>query len=107
MKTEYKFGQYCTPLSRSDSKYFFVSVISNAINQDLKVNKKYMKDYDKHKELSHLQYWDGQYQKSLYGWAISEKFLVYGFKWVENTSQGFIENYNEDSDEGYFPKVDV
>ena len=84
-----------------------MSVISNAINQDLKVNKKYMKDYGKHKELSHLQYRDGQYQKSLYGWAISEKFLVYGFKWVENTSQGFIENYNEDSDEGYFPKVDV
>ena len=42
-------------------------------------------------------YMDGQYQK----------FLVYGFKWVENTSQCFIENYNEDSDEGYFPKVDV
>ena len=32
------------------------------------------------------------------------------FKWVEDTSQprkDFIENYNEDSDEGYFLEVDV
>ena len=31
-------------------------------------------------------------------------------KWVENTSQfscNFIENYDEDSDEGYFLEVDV
>ena len=41
---------------------------------------------------------------------MSRKLLVGGFKWVENTSQfikDFIENYNEDSDEGYFPEVDV
>ena len=33
-----------------------------------------------------------------------------GFKWVENTSQfskDFIENYNEDSDVGYFFEVQV
>ena len=32
------------------------------------------------------------------------------FKWVENTSQfnkDFIQNYNEDSHEGYFLEVDV
>ena len=41
---------------------------------------------------------------------MSRKLLVGGFKWVENTSQfikDFIENYNEGSDEGYFPGVDV
>ena len=35
---------------------------------------------------------------------------VDGFKWIGNTSQfskDFIENYNEDSDEGYFRRIDV
>ena len=39
-----------------------------------------------------------------------QTFSVYGFKWVENTSQfnkDFIKNNNEDSDEEYFRKVDV
>ena len=41
---------------------------------------------------------------------MSQKLPVWGFKWVENTSQfskDFIENYNEDSDEGYFLEVVV
>ena len=41
---------------------------------------------------------------------MSQKLPVDGFKWVENTSQyneDFIENYNEDSDEGYLLEVDV
>ena len=33
-----------------------------------KANNKHMKDYDKNKELSYLQYLD---VKDLYGWAIS------------------------------------
>ena len=34
-----------------------------------------------------------------------QKLPINGFKWVEKTSQfndGFIKNYNEDSDIGYF-----
>ena len=27
LKTEYKYGQYCTPLSQSDCRYFFVLAI--------------------------------------------------------------------------------
>ena len=45
-----------------------------------------------------------------YGWAMSEKFPVNNFGWIENTSQlnkYFIKTYNEESDEGYFLKVDV
>ena len=41
---------------------------------------------------------------------MSQRLPVDGFKWVENTSQfskNFIENYNEDKDEGYFLEVDV
>ena len=47
---------------------------------------------------------------SLFEWEIPQNFLVNGFKWVENTSQfykNFMKSYNEDSDEGYFPEVDV
>ena len=33
-----------------------------------------MKDYDKNKELSYLKYW---HVNDLYGWAVSQKLLVY------------------------------
>ena len=66
-----------------------------------------MKDYDENKESLYLKYWD---TNNLYGWAVSQKLPVNGFKWVENTSQfdeDFIESYDEESDEEYFLKVDV
>ena len=66
-----------------------------------------MKDYDKNKESSYLQYWD---VNNLYGWAMSQKRPVNNFEWLENTSQfneDFIKNYNEESDKGYFLEPDV
>ena len=81
--------------------------ICHAIHQYAKANNKYMKDYDKNKESSYLKYWD---VNNLYGWAMSQKLPVNKFEWVEDTSQfneDFIKNYNEESDEGYFHKVDV
>ena len=60
-----------------------------------------MKDYDKNKKSSYLKYWD---VNNLHGWAVSKKLPLNGFKWVKNTSQfsqDFIENYNENSSEGY------
>ena len=41
---------------------------------------------------------------------MSLKFPVNNFEWVKDTSQfnkDFMKNYNEESDEGYFLKVDV
>ena len=48
-----------------------------------------MKDYDKNKESSYLQYWD---VSNLYGWAMSRKITVNNFEWMKDTSQ-FNENY--------------
>ena len=41
---------------------------------------------------------------------MSQKLTIDGFKWVENISQlrkDFTENYNEDSDKGYFLEANV
>ena len=70
------------------------------------VNNKYMRNYNKNKESLYLNYWD---VNNLYGWTISQKSPVNGFKWVENTSQfskGFMENYKESSSIGYFIEPD-
>ena len=64
-----------------------------------------MKDYDKDKESSNLQYWN-----NLYGWAMSQKLPVSNFEWIKDTSkfnEDFLKNYNKESDEGYFFEVDV
>ena len=66
-----------------------------------------MKDSDKNKESSYIQYWDAN---NLFGWAISQKLPVNYFKCIKDTShfsEHFIKNYNEENDEGYFLEVDV
>ena len=70
-------------------------------------NNKYMKDYDKNKESSYIQYWD---LNNLYGWAMSQNLPVNQFVWIKDTSwfnEDFIKNYSEESAEGYFLEVDV
>ena len=60
-----------------------------------------MKDHDQNKESSYLMYWDF---KNLYGWEMSQKLPVDGFKWRKDLfrfNEEFIENYDEDSDKGY------
>ena len=57
--------------------------------------------------MSYLQYWD---LNNLYAWAMSQKFPLNNFEWIEDTSQfneDFIKSYYEESDEGYFLEVDV
>ena len=43
-----------------------------------------MKEYDKNKEFSYLQYWDA---KNLCGWAMLQKLPVNNFDGIEDTSQ--------------------
>ena len=52
--------------------------ICHAINRYAKANNKYMKNCDKNKESSYIQYLDAI---NLYVWAISQKLPVNGFKW--------------------------
>ena len=66
-----------------------------------------MKDYNKDKEESFLQYEDAN---NLYGWAMIQPLPVNGFDWVEDlskTDEHFIKNYGEDSDKGYILEVDA
>ena len=58
--------------------------VCHSIYQYAKANKKYIKDYDKNKELSYLQQWD---INSFYGWAMSQKLPVNRFEWIKFTSQ--------------------
>ena len=73
-----------------------------------KANNKYMKNYDKKIESSYLTYLDAS---NLYGWAMSQKLPVNGFKWVNydlsRFNKDFIKNYSENSDIGYFLEVDL
>ena len=52
--------------------------ICHAIHRYAKANNKYMKNYNKNKESSYIQYLDGN---NLYGWAMSQKLPVDEFKW--------------------------
>ena len=43
-----------------------------------KADNKYMKNYNRDEEKSFLEYLDGN---NLYGWAMSQKLPIDGFKW--------------------------
>ena len=81
--------------------------ICHAIHMYAKANNKYMKNYNEDIESSYLMYLDAN---DLYGWAMSQKLPVNGFKWMEQLSEfneGFIRNYDENNDKGCIFEVDV
>ena len=85
--------------------------ICHSIHRYAKANNKYMKNYNNKEELSYIQYLDAH---NLYGWAMSKKLPVNGFKWTDNNemagpviNEDFIKKYDENNDKGYILEVDV
>ena len=81
--------------------------ICNKVHSYAVANSNYMKNYDKDKESSVLMYVDAN---NLYGWAMSKRLPVDGFKWVDDLSmftEDFIKNYDEESDVSYLLVVDI
>ena len=77
--------------------------ICHSIHRYAKANNRYMKNYNYSEESSYIQYLDAN---NLYGWAISKKLPVNGFKWTDTSetnakhviNEEFIKNYNENND---------
>ena len=81
--------------------------ICHAVHRYSKANNKYMKDYDKNRESSYPKHC---VLNNLYGWTMLQNFPVHKCEWIKDTFQfhkDFIKDYNKESDEGYFHKVDV
>ena len=83
--------------------------ICHSIHQYAKANNKYMKNYNNNEESSYIQYLDAN---NLYGWVMSKKLPVNGFRWLDSDeineiNEEFIKNYNENDNKGYILEVDI
>ena len=81
--------------------------ICQATHRHAKANNEYKKNFDKDIISSYQTYLDAN---NLYGWAMSQKLPINGFKWVKKLSrfnERFVKNYNENSDIGYFLEVGI
>ena len=77
--------------------------ICHSMHRYAKANNKYMKNYNNNKESSYIQYLDAN---NLYGWAMSKKLPVNGFKWLDSNKINE-KNYNENNNKDYILEVDV
>ena len=81
--------------------------ICHAMQCYAKANNKYMKDNDRKKKSSYIQYIDAN---NLYGKAMAEKLPVRGFRWMDDISkmdEDFVKGYNKNDIKGYILEVDV
>ena len=83
--------------------------ICQATQRYVKAINKYIKNYDKNIESSYIEYLDANI---LYGWKMSQKLPVNGFKWIEQKklskfNEEFIKNHDENGSIGYLLEVDI
>ena len=89
--------------------------ICHSIHRYVKANNKYMQNCNNNEESSYIQYLDAN---NLYGWAMSKKLPVNGFKWLDTSetsalarsdkiNEDFIKNYDENNDKGYILEVGI
>ena len=81
--------------------------ICHAIQRYAKANNKYMKDYDRKKKSSYIQYLD---ENNLYGKAMTEKLPVRRFRWMDDISkidEDFVKDYDKNNNKGYILDVDI
>ena len=81
--------------------------ICHAMQRYVKANNKYMKDYDRKKKSSYIQYLDAN---NLYGKAMTETLPVRGFKWMDDISkidEDFVKDYDKNNNKGYILDVDI
>ena len=76
-----------------------------AIHKHAKANNKYLDNNYKNIKSSYLMYF---YANNLYGWAMSQKLPVNGFKWKKTyLNKDFIKNYHKNCNKGYILQVDA
>ena len=79
--------------------------ISHISKRYAEANNKYMKDFDKTKSSTFIQYLDAN---NLYGWAMSQKLPTHGFKWMDiNISSVLKLLEKKDTKIGYIFEVDL
>ena len=81
------------------------SGITHISKRYAEANDKYMKDYNRDKPSSYIQYLDAN---NLYGWAMSQKLPTHGFKWVDFDKSKVLQLLEKsDTNKGYIFEVDL
>ena len=81
--------------------------ICHAMQRYAKANNKYMKDYDRKKKSSYIQYLDAN---NLYGKSMTEKLPVRGFRWMDDISkidEDFVKDFDKNNRKSYILDVDI
>ena len=78
--------------------------ITHISKRSAEANNKYMKDYNRDKPSSYIQYLDAN---NLYGWAMTQKLPTHGFKWVNYDKSKVLELLEKKTNKGYIFEVDL